>query len=140
MLSVSADIDLRLVLGGDRTATVAVTLGYVSDQPFTVRAQFHTSEGDIVWVFGRDLLEEGLRAPTGDGDVAVWPSDSHGHRVLCLSLASPSGSALLEADLRDIGAFLDQTYAAVPMGTESENLDLDAALAVLLSDGTSPHF
>jgi hypothetical protein len=140
MPSVSTGLTLRLVLGGSADVLVPATLAYDSASPFAVSAVFHTSEGDVTWVFGRDLLEDGLRDPVGQGDVAVWPSHATGHRVVCVSLASPSGSALLEADESDLVAFLDASFAVTPMGTEMDGLDLDAELAALLGDGSTTHY
>jgi hypothetical protein len=135
-MNVSADLDLRLVLGGDRMMTIPATLTYSVREPYAVTAVFRTSDGDVSWLFGRDLLEDGLAAPAGDGDVAVWPSMAHGRRIVCLSLVSPSGSALLEADHERVRAFLDSSYRAVPRGAETDHLDLDAGLAALLDDDT----
>ena len=59
--------------------------------------------------------------------------------IVCLSLASPSGSALLEADTADVATFLDASFSVVPMGTEMAAVDLDAELAELLGDGRSTH-
>jgi hypothetical protein len=135
MMPVRADLALRLVLGGDRSATVPVRLGYRPADPWAVTAVFRTAEGDVTWVFGRDLLEDGLAGPTGEGDVAVWPGRSEGGDAqLFLSLASPSGSALLQADPVEVRAFLDETYRLVPAGTELSFLDLDAELARLVDD------
>jgi hypothetical protein len=139
MSSVSTGLTLRLVLGGDADVLVPATMVYDSTAPFAVSTVFHTSEGDVTWVFGRDLLEDGLIGPVGQGDVAVWPSHTAGRRVVCLSLASPSGSALLEAAQADVVEFLDATFAITPMGTEMDELDLDAELLELLGDGTRPH-
>jgi hypothetical protein len=136
MSSVSTGVTLRLVIGGDSDVLVPATLAYDASAPFAVSAVFHTSEGDVVWVFGRDLLEDGLRGPVGHGDVAVWPSRHQGRQVVCVSLASPSGSALLEAEQPDVVAFLDSTFAVVPMGTEMERLDLDAEIEALLGNGS----
>lgn len=138
MLPVRADLDLRLVLGPDRSVTVPATLSYAASEPYAVTALFRTADGDVAWVFGRDLLEDGMSAPAGEGDVAVWPSTSQGTRVICLSLASPSGSALLEADLAAVQAFLDDSYRLVPLGSEGDLLDLDAELAALLGDEPTP--
>jgi len=140
MSSVSTGLTLRLVLGGACDVLVPATLVYDGLSPFAVNAVFHTSEGDVSWVFGRDLLEDGLSTPVGQGDVAVWPSHQQGRKVVCISLASPSGSALLEAERDDVTAFLDASFAVVPMGTEMATVDLDAELAELLGDGTSSHF
>lgn len=138
MSSVRTGLTLRLVLGGDADVHVPSTLVYDSRAPFAVTAVFHTNEGDVTWVFGRDLLEDGLSAPSGEGDVAVWPSRSRDRKVVCLSLASPSGSALLEADAADVIAFLDASFLITPMGSEMDGVDLDAELTELL--GGASHF
>ncbi len=135
-MHLTADLDLRLVLGGDRMLTIPATLTYAAAEPFAVTAVFRTSEGAVSWVFGRDLLEEGLTAPAGEGDVAVWPSVAQDRRVVCLSLVSPSGSALLQADHAQVRQFLDSSLREVPRGTEADHLDLDAGLAALLDDDT----
>ena len=134
MMPVRADLELRLVLGGDRSATVPVRLGYRPSDPWAITAVFRTADGDVTWVFGRELLEEGLAGPTGEGDVAVWPVSTPHGRLLYLSLASPNGSALLEADPDRVREFLDRTYSLVPLGTEASLLDLDAELARLVDD------
>jgi hypothetical protein len=132
-------MELRLVLGGDRAIVVPATLSYTREAPYAVTAAFHTAEGDVTWIFGRDLLCQGLEAPVGDGDVAVWPSVHGGVESLCLSLSSPTGSALLEADIAAVEAFLDLTYVLVPAGTECDHLDIDAGLDAILRDEDSSH-
>jgi hypothetical protein len=139
MTSVSTGVTMRLVVDGDDDVLVPTTFAYDAIAPFAVSAVFHTSEGDVVWVFGRDLLTDGLREPTGHGDVIVWPALHHGRTVLHLALSSPSGNALLEVESRDVMAFLRSTYAVVPRGTEMEAQDIDAELAELLGDGRSSH-
>jgi Streptomyces sporulation and cell division protein, SsgA len=138
MLTVTADLDLVLVLGGDRAVEVPTTLHYDTSAPYAVNATFRTSDGDVTWVFGRDLLAEGLDSPSGEGDVAVWPSNLYGRAVVCVSLQSPTGSALLEGDAVQVRAFLEDTVRLVPFGTEGEQIDLDAELAALLGDDASP--
>jgi hypothetical protein len=139
MSSVRTGLVLRLVLGGDSEISVPATFCYDALTPFAVTAVFHTSEGDVSWVFGRDLLEDGVQEPAGQGDVSVWPSHVRGRAAVCISLASPTGSALLEADESDVLAFLAATLAVVPRGAEMDRQDLDAELADLLGDGTSWH-
>jgi hypothetical protein len=136
MLSVTADLDLVLVLGGERTVAVPATLMYTVSNPYAVTTVFRTSDGDVTWVFGRDLLHEGLQAAAGEGDVVVWPSPDGVDDVVYLSLASPSGNALLEADAAALRLFLDQSFIAVPRGGESRYLDIDAQIADLLGDTT----
>ena len=52
--------------------------------------------------------------------------------VVCISLSSPSGRALFEAPLTQLVEFLTRTYAVVPTGNESEHVDVEAELALLL--------
>ena len=53
---------------------VKVDLTYGSRDPFAVQASFRTGNGTAVdWVFARDLLHDGLIAPSGTGDVRVRP-------------------------------------------------------------------
>ena len=136
--TVTTEVDLRLVLGSDRALTVPATFDYDPREPFAVAATFGTSEGDVRWIFSRELLDEGLRRPTGEGDVAVWPSRSRGADIVCVSLSSPSGQALLEADAGVMADFLRRSYLAVPAGTEATLIDLDAELAALLSTEGDP--
>ncbi len=131
--TVRTEVDLRLVLGGDRALVVPATFGYDPAEPFAVQATFATADGDVRWVFARELLAEGLVRPTGQGDVAVWPSRSRGEDVVCVALSSPSGQALLEADRMLISTFLEATFSLVPAGTESDLLDLDGELMLLLA-------
>jgi hypothetical protein len=129
---VTTALDLRLVLGSDRAVVVPATFDYDPAEPFAVTATVATAEGDVTWIFARDLLDQGLTEPSGEGDVAVWPSRSHGAAVVCVALSSPSGQALLEADRIRLESFLRLSYQMVPAGEESEHLDLDGALDALL--------
>ena len=64
----------------------------------------------------------------------VWPSRTSGD-VLFLHLRAPSGEALFELSRATVAAFLRQTEMLVPSGSESELLDIDDELHVLLSNG-----
>ena len=86
----------------------------------------------VQWTFARQLLSDGVTVPAGEGDVQVWPSSAGGSSVVCLSLSSPSGRALFEVPLADLVEFLGRTYQAVPTGAESDHVDVDAELALLL--------
>jgi hypothetical protein len=131
--SVSCELRLRLLVSGDSSLTIAASMRYDSDDPHAVHATFHTGENETVeWVFARDLLGEGLREPAGYGDVRVWPSRSRGAEVVCISLSSPEGHALLEAPADDLRVFLNRTYVTVPPGSEHQHIDLDAELVALL--------
>ena len=134
--SVNTELQLRLVVPGASSLPVRAGLRYDVTDPYAVQVAFHTGngvDGEIVeWTFARQLLTDGVSAPVGEGDVQVWPSASAGLPVVCLTLSSPSGKALFEVPLPELVDFLGQTYAAVPTGGESQHVDVDAELALLL--------
>ena len=134
--TVTAELELRLVVPGGPSLPVIASLRYETADPWAVRVAFHTGgEGDgiVEWMFARQLLTDGVAGTVGEGDIRVWPAMSGGERVINLAMASPSGSALFEIDRDELVEFLQQTYVAVPTGTEEEVVDLDAELARLLA-------
>jgi hypothetical protein len=134
--SVTSELELRLVVPGSPSLPVMAELGYDHGDPYAVRVAFHTGGSDVVeWTFARGLLTDGVTHPVGEGDVQVWPSHSAGRPVVCLSLSSPSGRALFEAPLAELVEFLTKTYAVVPTGSESDYVDVEAELALLLWSG-----
>ena len=131
--SVTAEIELRLIVPGSPSLPVTAGLRYEHDDPYAVRVAFHTGGSDVVeWTFARSLLTDGVTHPVGEGDVQVWPSHSAGRPVVCISLSSPSGRAMFEAPLTQLVEFLTKTYAVVPTGSESDYVDVEAELALLL--------
>ena len=134
--SVTSVIELRLVVPGSPSLPVTADITYDHSDPYAVRVAFHTGSTEVVeWTFARGLLTDGVTRPVGEGDVQVWPSHSSGKPVVCLSLSSPSGRALFEAPLTELVEFLTKTYAVVPTGSESDHVDVDAELALLLWSG-----
>ena len=133
--SVTAEFELRLVVQGGPSVPVSAGLRYAADDPWAVQVAFRTGGADdlvVEWMFARQLLTDGLAGLVGEGDVRVWPSLHDGERVVNLSMASPSGSALFEIDRDGLAEFLQQTFLAVPTGTEGDLVDFDAELALLL--------
>ncbi len=113
---------------------VKVDLTYHSRDPYAVQASFRTGNGTAVdWVFARDLLHQGMRAPAGTGDVRVQPMPHNPNRVQ-LELSSPSGYAVFSTCAQTLGDFLHRTFQAVPADTEYSWLDFDVALSDLLND------
>ena len=134
--TVTAELELRLVVPGGPSLPVIAGLRYSADDPWAVRVAFQTGgEGDgiVEWMFARQLLTDGVSGTVGEGDIRVWPAMSGGERVINLAMASPSGSALFEIDRYELVEFLQQTYLAVPTGLEGDAVDLDAELEALLS-------
>ena len=131
--SVTTQLELRLVVPGNPSLPVLAEMTYDRSDPYAIRVAFHTGGADLVeWTFARALLTDGVTHPVGEGDVQAWPSHSSGRPVVCLSLSSPSGRALFEAPLADLVEFLTKTYAVVSTGSESDFVDVDAELALLL--------
>lgn len=115
---------------------VKVDLTYHSRDPYAVQAAFRTGNSTVEWVFARDLLHDGLLAPTGVGDVRVQPLPGNVGRVR-LELSSPSGYAVFTTCAQALGDFLNRTYDAVPAGSEYGWLNFDVALTDLLNDPAS---
>jgi len=135
--TVHSELDLRLVVPGGPSLPVVAAVRYDAADPWAVRVAFHTgAEGDgvVEWIFARSLLSDGVAGPVGEGDVRVWPALQGREQVVHLAMASPSGSALFEMDRGELVAFLQRTYSAVPTGAESAAVDVDAELALLLSE------
>jgi hypothetical protein len=130
---VTTDLSLHLVVPGGAALPVGAGFRYDAADPYAVHVAFHTGNDEIVeWTFARQLLVEGVTHPVGEGDVQVWPSADDRSRTVCLSLTSPSGSALFEIPLPGLVEFLTRTYTAVPTGSETDFVDIDAELALLV--------
>lgn len=131
--TVSTELSLRLVVPGTSALPVAASLRFDLSDPYAVHVGFRTGGEDIVeWTFARQLLTEGVHRAVGEGDVRVWPATGSAGEIVCLSLSSPSGQALFEVPLAGLVDFLTRTYACVPLGAESDYVDLDAELALLV--------
>ncbi len=130
---ITTELSLQLVVPGAASLPVSAEYRYDPADPYAVHVGFRTGEDEVVeWTFARQLLADGVTHPVGEGDVQVWPSAEDGDHCVCLSLSSPSGSALFEMPLAGLVEFLTRTYAAVPTGSESDFVDIDAELALLV--------
>ncbi|MGO4255017.1 SsgA family sporulation/cell division regulator [Marmoricola sp. RAF53] len=115
---------------------IDVVAGYDPADPYAVSFAFGEPVSAAVWTFSRDLLIDGVTAPTGEGDVQVWPClDVDGRATVVVELRSPTGELALQVLTKDVHDFVRRTLDAVPLGTESDHLDLDAADAWLASLG-----
>ncbi len=109
-------------------------LGYRSSDPFAVAMTFLTSDGNLVWTFGRDLLARGTEVPVGEGDVHVSPTIGiSGRAMIGIELSSPDGHLVLLARASDIHDFLERTGAVVPQGSESDFFDVDMLITQVLA-------
>ncbi len=123
----------RLILSPHLSRGIRAHLRYLRDDPFAVRLAFPAAisleGGDVEWVFARELLDDGLYQPAGEGDVHLWPC---GRGRVMVEFESPHGTAMVEFAAADLRRFLHWSYRCVPAGQEERHLDLDAHLAVLL--------
>ena len=107
---------------------------YDAGDPCAVTLVLQTLSGPVHWTFARELLVDGQYEPSGDGDVHVWPClDSSGRAVVIIELCSPDGEALVQAKTGDLRSFVDRMNAAVALGTESELIDVDAAINAIFA-------
>jgi len=130
---VDLEVALRLVVPDADAVPLPVSLRYAAADPYAVTVAFRGDDVSVEWVFARDLLLSGLNGPCGYGDVHIWPGNRSRQELVFISLTSPDGQAVLEADRRDVGDFLDQTTYLVPPGREDDFVNLDAEIALLLA-------
>lgn len=131
--ALSQDITLACIDPWGRNVEVPTTLGYRQHDSYAVTLTFHSGAGDVEWVVARTLLLQGLAAPAGEGDIRIYPSiDVDARAVAVLDFCSPDGRLVAEACTHELQTFLARTFAVVPVGTESDYLDVDALIADLL--------
>ncbi|MCY0919985.1 SsgA family sporulation/cell division regulator [Streptomyces sp. H27-G5] len=110
--AVEERVRARVITDDPLYRAIPVLLRFTSAEPLAVRIVFPADlspEGtDNEWVFPRALLEAGLTAPTGTGDVRVWPC---GRVQAVVEFHSPEGVAVVQFDLSALRRFLRRTYA-----------------------------
>jgi hypothetical protein len=112
---------------------LTATLRYDPLDPLAVCFVFPASVSldgeEVAWVFSRTLLDDGLRRPSGEGDVRLRPL---GRSRTVLELHAPGGVARVEFPSADLRTFLELTYRSVPRDGEDTGRDLDRGLTDLL--------
>jgi hypothetical protein len=91
----------------DEHRAVPVALRY--DPETDPRLVHFTLPGPHEWVFARDLLERGLRAPVTSGDIRVWPC---GRVQAVLEFHSDDGVSVVQVESKALIRFLRRTYTA----------------------------
>jgi hypothetical protein len=123
----------RLITDDDHELAVTVTLRYSSDDPFAVQLLFPawiSLDGrKVTWVFARALLEEGLDAPAGMGNVHIRP---YGPAHTAVEFHAPEGIAMIRFDTAVLDRFLRRTHTVTEPGQEALEPALDRGLASLL--------
>ncbi|MEV7739323.1 SsgA family sporulation/cell division regulator [Streptomyces sp. NPDC088921] len=85
---------------------IPVVLRYDPEDPRSVRIRL---PGTPEWTFSRALLEQGLRAPVGSGEVRVWPC---GRVQAVVEFHSPHGVSVVQFEQKALLRFLRRTYTA----------------------------
>jgi hypothetical protein len=123
--------------GDDRIEPVRLqaTFSYDPSSPFAVTLVIYDGPSRIAWRFARDLLVDGMFTEVGSGDVAVFPSlDAAANACTVIELRSPHGEFMGQIPTRQVICFVQATTNAVPVGSESDLVDIDALVEQLLAD------
>lgn len=132
--TIVSTLHLEFVDAEGEEAALLADFEYNPTDPYAVSILFKGEPTPVRWTFARDLLIEGFYEPTGDGDVHVWPClSAAGTAVVVLELCSPSGEVLIQAQSREVSAFLREMVALVPVGEEGDQVDFDDEIAALLT-------
>lgn len=130
---VSHDLVLQCLDPGGRPIELPASLGYSPSDPYAVWLTFQTPSGDVSWAMARSLLCCALTSPAGQGDVRMWPSiDEDARAAVVMEFHSPDGRLVAQALAHQVHHFLTRTLAVVPLGTESDHIDLDELIESLL--------
>ncbi|MFI6039475.1 SsgA family sporulation/cell division regulator [Streptomyces sp. NPDC051315] len=131
------DLTVLVVVSPTEAIPVETCFRYDPTDPLAVRMDFPgPPDGVPPWVFSRDLLYTGLRAPSGDGDVRVWPPcRCHGTKTARILLRGRNGAAVLYVPAAEFHDWLEATFAVVPAGEEGAHLRWDDILERLLRRG-----
>ncbi|MCS0603782.1 SsgA family sporulation/cell division regulator [Streptomyces sp. LP11] len=125
----------RLITAENREVPVSATLRYRAHDPLAVFVDFPAEaalDGEAVtWTFARSLLDQGLRAPAGHGDVRIWP---YGGTRTVLEFHSPHGLALLQFQAAALRRFLQHSYQTVPAGQEDVGAVVERGLSALFDE------
>jgi hypothetical protein len=135
------------MLNSSRTVTTPLTLSvsavtgeaeldaelrYDPSDPLAVSLAIGIECGEpVVWTFARDLLADGVKAPSGEGDITIEPASDLDSRELRITLATDCLATMLASRDRVV-EFLVESYTVVASGAEFATIDFDAELAAIL--------
>lgn len=131
---VKANMIFHVTDSSNKQAPVRASAYYYTDDPYAITLSFDVGAKEPVeWIFARQLLIFGLKHHSGEGDVRVWPTQSPDGLKISINLSSPTGHALFETPAPALAEFLKATCALVPIGSESEFLNLQSEVDLFLS-------
>lgn len=113
---------------------VPATFSYDKKDPLAITTAFGVDSGETVsWTWARDLLREGISEPTGEADVIVYPGElDNAVGYVAIHLTSPVSESTFYVPEKQVTDFVDKTTMIVPVGQETEHLDIDATIAQIL--------
>jgi uncharacterized protein (DUF1786 family) len=116
---VTAELSARVLSPGSASVAARVQIRYDSTDPYAVVMTVRLpGGGPIPWIFGRELLDDGLSSTSGAGDVTVAPCPQAVSVLLHVTLRDDVSDAVLEMGVAPIKEFLLLTYELVPPGRE----------------------
>ncbi|AZS85960.1 SsgA family sporulation/cell division regulator [Streptomyces griseoviridis] len=122
----------HLVIRDGQEMPIPLTLRFTSDDPLAVHVDFpaHVAVGaeKVTWTFARALLEEGLDARAGVGNVRIRP---RGPQRTVVELHAPEGVAMICFDTPVLRRFLLRSYTVVEPGGEAIGAVLDDGLTAM---------
>jgi hypothetical protein len=121
-------------LAPGRAADVEVDFSYDPTDPYSVSIVFQPGVTDDCRELSRSFLARGITEPVGGAHLSLWPSlTDEGRAVVVLSMVTPDGDLVCEIRTNQLHRFLTRTFALVPVGTETDHLDLDLVVERLLT-------
>jgi Streptomyces sporulation and cell division protein, SsgA len=115
----AADLSARLLHRGSKSVAARIHLKYRSTDPYAVEMTIRVrDQKPITWMFGRELLDDGLRQQSGLGNVTITPCPQAPTVLVHVKLRDDIGAADLEMRSEPVAEFLRLTYLQVPEGTE----------------------
>ncbi|MDQ1666002.1 MAG: hypothetical protein QOH75_2033 [Actinomycetota bacterium] len=130
-LPITTELSARLLQPGSKSVAARIHLQYRSTDPYAIEMTIRLrGEEPITGLFGRDLLDDGLRQESGVGDVRIAPCPHGPTALLHVTLIDDIGAFDLEMRLAPVAGFLQLSYLQVPQGTEGS--------FVLIEDDVSP--
>lgn len=117
-----------LLISDAALPAVDAELRYSCDDPFAVQMLLSVDQSPVItWVFGRELLINGISMPAGLGDVQVFPARDG----VIIELRSGAVAARLLAHAPDLAEFGARCIAQVPLGDEMDHYDIVSDLRSL---------
>jgi hypothetical protein len=129
---VTAELSARVLWPGSGSVSARIHLQYRSADPFAVLMTIRVRGSEpSTWMFGRELLDDGLRRASGVGAVTVEPCPQAPTVLLHVTLRDDVSEAALELRSAPIAEFLSRTYDTVPARHEGLYLLVDDDVSAL---------